>query len=119
MSTAVLEKQRRRLRRRKRVRGKVFGTAERPRLAVHRSNRGVFAQLIDDERGHTVAAVSWTEPDLRSLPPKEQATKAGEALAERALGAGVESCVFDRSGYKDHGRLQALADGARSGGLRF
>jgi large subunit ribosomal protein L18 len=119
MSTAVLEKQRRRLRRRKRVRGKVFGTAERPRLAVHRSNRGVFAQLIDDERGHTVAAVSWIEPDLRSLPPKEQATKVGEVLAERARGAGIESCVFDRSGYKYHGRVQALADGARSGGLRF
>jgi large subunit ribosomal protein L18 len=119
MTTAVLEKQRRRARRRKRVRGKVFGTAERPRLAVHRSNRGVFAQLIDDERGHTVAAVSWIEPDLRSLSPKEQATKAGETLAERARGAGVESCVFDRSGYKYHGRVQALADGARSGGLSF
>jgi large subunit ribosomal protein L18 len=119
VSTAVLEKQRRRLRRRKRVRGKVFGTAECPRLSIHRSNRGVFGQLVDDERGHTLAAVSWTESELRSLPSKEQAAKAGEALAERARGGGIESCVFDRGGYKYHGRVKEFADGARSGGLRF
>jgi large subunit ribosomal protein L18 len=108
----------RRLRRR-RVRGKVSGTAERPRLSVYRSNRGIFAQLVDDEKGHTVAAVNWTESELRSLSPKEQATRAGELLAQRAGQAGIEACVFDRGGYRYHGRVKALADGARSGGLRF
>jgi large subunit ribosomal protein L18 len=119
MTKATLEKSRRRLRRRKRVRGKVSGSAERPRLSVHRSNRGVFAQLIDDERGHTLVAVSWTEPNLRSLASLEKATKAGELLAERARAAGVEKCVFDRGGYRYHGRIKALAEGARSGGLSF
>jgi large subunit ribosomal protein L18 len=119
MTKAVLEKSRRRVRRRGRIRGKVQGSAERPRLAVYRSNRGLFAQLIDDDRGHTLAAVSWTEQDLRSLSPKEQAQKAGELLAQRAKEAGIESCVFDRSGYQYHGRVKALADGARSGGLTF
>ena len=108
-----------RTRRRRRVRAKVSGTAERPRLSVFRSNRGVFAQLIDDRGGRTIAAVSWIEPDLRGLKPMEMATKAGELLAERARGAGVETCVFDRGGYKYHGRVKALADGARSGGLTF
>jgi large subunit ribosomal protein L18 len=119
MTKAILEKSSRRLRRRKRVRGKVSGTAERPRLSVHRSNRGVFAQLIDDEQGHTLVAVNWTEPTLRSLAPLEKATKAGELLAERARAAGLEKCVFDRGGYRYHGRIKALADGARSGGLSF
>jgi large subunit ribosomal protein L18 len=105
--------------RRRRVRGKVSGTAERPRLSVYRSNRGIFAQLIDDERGHTLAAVNWTESGLRPLRSKEQATKAGELLAERARAAGLETCVFDRGGYRYHGRVKALAEGARSGGLRF
>ena len=108
-----------RLRRRRRVRAKVRGSAERPRLAVFRSNRGIQAQLIDDERGHTVAAVTWTEDDLKSLKPMEQAAKAGQLLAERAKKAGVESCVFDRGGYRYHGRVKALADGAREGGLTF
>jgi large subunit ribosomal protein L18 len=119
MTKATLEKSSRRLRRRKRVRGKVSGTAERPRLSIHRSNRGVFAQLIDDERGHTLAAVNWTESSLRSLAPMEKATRAGELLAERARAAGLEKCVFDRSGYRYHGRVKALAEGARSGGLSF
>jgi large subunit ribosomal protein L18 len=119
MTTATIEKARRRLRRRRRVRGKVVGTAERPRLSVHRSNRGLFAQLIDDERGATLAAVSWTEPALRSLKPMEKAGKAGELLAERGRAAGLESCVFDRAGYQYHGRVKALAEGARGGGLRF
>jgi large subunit ribosomal protein L18 len=105
--------------RRRRVRGKVSGTADRPRLSVYRSNRGIFAQLIDDERGHTLAAVNWTESELRALRSKEQATKAGELLAQRARAAGLEACVFDRGGYRYHGRVKALADGARSGGLRF
>ena len=106
-------------RRRGRIRGKVEGTATRPRLSVYRSNRGVVAQLIDDERQHTVAAVTWTESDLKGLKAMEQAKRAGEMLAARAKEAGVESCVFDRGGYKYHGRVKALADGAREGGLAF
>jgi large subunit ribosomal protein L18 len=97
----------------------VAGTAERPRLSVYRSNRGLFAQLIDDEEGRTLAAVTWIEPELRSLKSMEQATRAGELLAGRAKEAGIEACVFDRGGYKYHGRVKALADGARSGGLTF
>jgi len=112
-------KPRARLRRRRRVRSKVRGTAERPRLSVFRSNRGVQAQLIDDVRGHTLAAVSWTEEELKSLPRSEQAKKAGELLAERGKAAGVESVVFDRGGYRFHGRVKALGDAAREGGLNF
>ena len=109
----------RRLKRRRRVRAKVRGTAERPRIAVFRSNRGIFAQLIDDDRGTTIAAVSWTEPELRDLAPLEQAKRIGELLAARAKETGVETCVFDRAGYRYHGRVAALADGAREGGLAF
>jgi large subunit ribosomal protein L18 len=108
-----------RMRRRRRVRAKVHGTAERPRLAVFRSNRGVQAQLIDDDRGHTVAAVVWTEAELRKLDAKEQAKRAGELLGKRAKEAGVETCVFDRGGYRYHGKVRLLAEGAREGGLRF
>jgi len=115
----VLTTRQRRLRRRRRVRARVTGTAERPRLSVYRSNRGVFAQLIDDGKGHTVAAVNWIEPELRKLTASEQAKRAGELLAERAKAAGVESCVFDRGGYQYHGRVKALAEGAREGGLVF
>jgi len=115
----VLTNRQRRLKRRRRVRARVNGTAERPRLSVYRSNRGVFAQLIDDTAGRTMAAVNWTEPDLRKLTATEQAKKAGELLAERGKAAGVETCVFDRGGYQYHGRVKALADGAREGGLAF
>jgi large subunit ribosomal protein L18 len=108
-----------RLRRRRRVRAKVRGTAERPRLSVFRSNKGVQAQVIDDVAGHTLAAVSWTEADLKSLASMEQAKRAGELLAERAKTAGVETVVFDRGGYRYHGRVKALADGAREKGLKF
>jgi large subunit ribosomal protein L18 len=108
-----------RLRRRRRVRAKVRGTAERPRLSVFRSNRGIQAQLVDDVKGHTVAAVNWVEADLKSLARMEQAKKAGELLAERAKAAGVETCVFDRGGYRYHGKVKALAEGAREGGLKF
>ncbi len=108
-----------RLRRRRRVRAKVHGTAERPRIAVFRSNRGIFAQLIDDDAGRTLAAVNWTEEDLRSLGRMEQATRAGALLAERAQAAGIGSAVFDRGGYQYHGRVKALAEGAREGGLDF
>jgi large subunit ribosomal protein L18 len=115
----VLTNRQRRLRRRRRVRARIHGTAERPRLSVYRSNRGVFAQLIDDTKGHTVAAVNWIEPELRKLTAAEQAKRAGELLAERGKAAGVESCVFDRGGYQYHGRVKALAEGAREGGLSF
>jgi large subunit ribosomal protein L18 len=115
----VLSKRQSRLRRRRRVRARITGTAERPRLSVYRSNRGIFAQLIDDGKGHTVAAVNWIEPELRKLTASEQAKRAGELLAERAKKAGVETCVFDRGGYQYHGRVQALAEGAREGGLVF
>jgi large subunit ribosomal protein L18 len=116
---AVATKQQQRLRRRRRVRAKVTGTAERPRLSVYRSNRGVFVQLIDDSKGHTIAAVNWTEQELRGLQATEQAKRAGELIAERAKAAGVETCVFDRGGYRFHGRVRALAEGAREKGLKF
>ena len=108
-----------RLRRRRRVRAKVRGSAERPRLSVFRSNRGIGAQLIDDAAGHTLAAVNWTEGDLKDLKATDQAKRAGELLAERAKAAGVESAVFDRGGYRYHGKVKALAEGAREGGLKF
>jgi large subunit ribosomal protein L18 len=108
-----------RARRKRRVRVKVRGSGERPRLSVFRSNRGISAQLVDDDAGRTVAAVNWTEADLRKLPSMEQARKVGEVLAERAKAAGVAACVFDRAGYRYHGRVKALAEGAREGGLRF
>jgi len=108
-----------RLRRRRRVRAKVRGTAERPRLSVFRSNRGIQAQVIDDVAGHTLAAVYWTEDDLKSMKSMEQAKRAGEVIAERAKSAGVESVVFDRGGYRYHGRVKALADAAREKGLTF
>ena len=109
----------RRLKRRRRVRAKVRGTAERPRIAVFRSNRGIFAQLIDDNAGRTLASVQWTEADLRGLKPMEQANRAGALLAERAKAAGIDTAVFDRGGYRYHGRVKALAEGAREGGLTF
>jgi large subunit ribosomal protein L18 len=111
--------QQRRLRRRRRVRARVTGTAERPRLSLYRTTKGVFAQLHDDRAGHTLAAVNWIEPELKTLTASAQATKAGELLAERAKAAGVETCVFDRGGYQYHGRVKALAEGAREGGLKF
>jgi len=108
-----------RLRRRRRVRAKVTGTAARPRLSVFRSNRGIGAQLIDDVQGHTMAAVSWTEGELKTMARMEQAKRAGALIAERAKAAGVEECVFDRGGYRYHGKVKALAEGAREGGLKF
>ena len=119
MSKVLEQKHARRGQRRRRIRGRLRGTAERPRLSVFRSNRGLFAQLIDDDSGRTVASVQWIESDLRSLKAMEQAKRAGEMLAQRARESGVEACVFDRGGYKYHGRIKALADGARGGGLTF
>jgi large subunit ribosomal protein L18 len=114
----VVTKPQARLKRRHRVRAKVTGSAERPRVAVFRSNRGIHAQLVDDIAGRTLAAVSWTEGDLRGLKPMEQAGKAGERLAERAKAAGIEAAVFDRGGYRYHGKVKAFADGVREGGLK-
>ncbi|HYH58240.1 MAG TPA: 50S ribosomal protein L18 [Thermoleophilaceae bacterium] len=115
----VATKPRQRLRRRRRVRAKVQGTAERPRLSVHRSNRGMVAQLIDDVAGRTLAAAAWTESDVKSLQSMEQAKRVGALIAERGKAAGVDEVVFDRGGYRYHGRVKALAEGARDGGLRF
>jgi large subunit ribosomal protein L18 len=115
----VLTAPARRLKRRRRVRAKIRGTAERPRIAVFRSNRGIAAQLIDDSSGRTLAAINWTESELRSMKPAEQAKRAGELLAERGKAAGITSAVFDRGGYQYHGRVKALAEGAREGGLEF
>jgi large subunit ribosomal protein L18 len=106
-----------RLKRRRRVRAKISGTAQRPRISVFRSNRGLSAQLVDDVAGHTLAAVSWTEAPLRDKPPMEQASEAGKLLAERALAAGISTAVFDRGGYQYHGRVRAFAEGVREGGL--
>ncbi|HEV7804668.1 MAG TPA: 50S ribosomal protein L18 [Solirubrobacteraceae bacterium] len=106
-----------RLKRRRRVRAKVSGTAVRPRISVFRSNRGISAQLVDDVAGHTIAAVSWTEAPLRDKQSMEQAGEAGKLLAERAKAAGIDSAVFDRGGYQYHGRVRAFAEGVREGGL--
>ncbi|MBV9817372.1 MAG: 50S ribosomal protein L18 [Solirubrobacterales bacterium] len=113
----VLTRPAARLRRRRRVRAKIRGTAQRPRISVFRSNRGIFAQLIDDDAGRTLAAVNWTEGELRALSGTAQAKRAGELLAQRAVAAGVSAAVFDRGGYQYHGRVAALAQGAREGGL--
>jgi large subunit ribosomal protein L18 len=114
---SVTTKPAQRLKRRRRVRAKVAGSAERPRISVFRSNRGIHAQLVDDLGGRTLAAVAWTEADLRALKPMEQASKAGRLLAERAKAAGIEGAVFDRGGYQYHGRVKAFAEGVREGGL--
>jgi large subunit ribosomal protein L18 len=107
-------------RRHRRVRGRIRGTAERPRLAVFRSNRGIFAQLVDDDAGKTVAASTWLGlPKSFKGDKTEQAAEVGKQLAEAAGKAGVESVVFDRGGYLYHGRVKALAEGAREGGLSF
>jgi large subunit ribosomal protein L18 len=109
-----------RTRRHRRVRGKLQGTAERPRLVVHRSNRGITAQLVDDLSGRTVASASWLAIKSSFQGDKsQQANEVGKRLAAAAKEAGVQSCVFDRAGYLYHGRVKALAEGAREGGLQF
>ena len=117
----VLTKRQLRSRRHRRVRGRVNGTAERPRLCVSRSNRGMFAQLIDDDVGRTVASANWVmlRKQGKSGSKMEQAALVGKQLAEAARAQGVEEVVFDRGGYLYHGRVKALADAAREGGLRF
>jgi large subunit ribosomal protein L18 len=113
----VITKEKRRLKRRRRVRAKVSGTAQRPRISVFRSNRGLSAQLIDDVSAHTVAAVNWYEPELRGLGKAERTTRAGEILAERAKAAGITEAVFDRGGYRYHGHVQAFAEAIREAGI--
>ncbi len=112
-----------RLRRHRRVRKYVVGTSERPRLNVFRSLRHIYAQVIDDSQEHTLVSVSTLDPEvkaqLQDLPKAGQARVVGKVLAERALNRGVKSVVFDRGGYKYHGRVKALADAAREGGLEF
>jgi large subunit ribosomal protein L18 len=108
-----------RQRRHRRVRGKVAGTAERPRLVVSRSNRGIAAQLIDDSNGKTVASASWLQVKAFKGNKTGQAAEVGKLLAEKAKAAKVDTAVFDRGGYLYHGRVKALADAAREGGLKF
>lgn len=108
-----------RQRRHRRIRGKVHGTTARPRLSVFRSNLRIYAQIIDDDNGHTVAAAGSHEAELRGLSKADASAAVGKALAERARAAGITSVVFDRGGYLYHGRVKALADGAREGGLEF
>jgi large subunit ribosomal protein L18 len=108
-----------RRRRHLRVRKRIAGTTERPRLVVTRSSRHVVAQVVDDARGHTLASASTMEPDLRALDGDKtaKARQVGERVAERARAAGIEAVVFDRGGNRYHGRVAAVADGAREGGL--
>ena len=118
MATMTVRKARER--RHRRVRKKVSGTAERPRLVVFRSNRGIEAQLIDDLAAKTLAAASWLHLDKTFKGNKTaQAVEVGKLLAENAKKAGLEAAVFDRGGYLYHGRVKALADAAREGGLKF
>lgn len=114
-----------RVRRHLRIRSKIHGTPERPRLVVYRSLKNIEGQLVDDYSGRTLLGVSSLAPDLRDFeaegknPKVEQAFAAGKLLAERAKNEGIEAAVFDRGGYKYHGRVKAFAEGAREGGLRF
>ena len=109
-----------RLKRHTRVRAKISGTTERPRLAVYRSNAHIYAQIIDDEKGVTLCAASSNEKGFEGIGSnKEAAKKVGAKIAERALAKGIETVVFDRGGYIYHGRVSELASGAREGGLKF
>ena len=109
-----------RIQRHKRVRGKISGTAERPRLSVFRSEKHIYAQIIDDVAGKTLVSASSVEKDFEGLGSNtEAARKVGKTVAERAVKAGIEEVVFDRGGYIYHGRVQELAEGAREGGLKF
>ena len=116
---AKTRKTARRQRVKRSVRGKVSGTASRPRLSVFRSNKNIYAQLIDDVAGRTLAAASSLEDGIEADKPIEVGQQVGERLAERAKTAGIDTVVFDRNGYRYHGRVKALAEGARKGGLQF
>jgi large subunit ribosomal protein L18 len=113
----VLTKETRRLKRRRRVRAKVSGTAARPRVSVFRSNRGLSAQLVDDASARTLASVHWYEPELRELVRADRTKRSGELLAERAKAAGVSEVVFDRGGYRYHGHVRAFAEAIREAGI--
>ena len=117
MSTLTVREARQR--RHRRVRGKVAGTAERPRLVVTRSNRGIVAQLVDDANGKTVASATWLQAKSFSGNKTAQAAEVGKLLAQKAKAAKIDNAVFDRGGYLYHGRVKALADAAREGGLKF
>ena len=122
MASIAQQRHESRLRRHRRVRKKVAGTAERPRLAVHRSNKHITVQLIDDDAGRTVASASTTEPEVRgsgSGSTVAAATKVGQVVAQRAKAAGVSKVVYDRGGYLYHGRVAAVAEAAREAGLEF
>lgn len=116
-------KQQARLKRRKRIRKRLSGTAERPRLSVFRSARHIYAQVIDDTAGHTIAAASSVEPTIREMDRFEnkvaQAMHIGKLVADRVMDRGIRKVVFDRSGFLYHGRIKAVSDGAREAGLEF
>ncbi|UII28884.1 50S ribosomal protein L18 [Fulvivirga maritima] len=114
----ALNKHKRRLRIKKGIRNKISGTAEKPRLSVFKSNKGIYAQLIDDTKGHTLLASSSKDIDGEGLNV-DVSKNVGLKLAEKAKADGIEKIVFDRSGYLYHGRVKALAEGAREGGLKF
>ena len=114
----MLEKEKRRLKIKARIRKKISGTPERPRLSVFRSNKQIYAQVIDDHCGKTLASASSLKIEEK-LPKKEMAAKVGELIAKNAKEAGIEEVVFDRNGYLYHGRVKELADAARKGGLKF
>lgn len=115
------KKIKRRISIRKRIRGIVFGTAQRPRLTVFRSNKQIYAQLVDDMAGHTLVAASSAEKGIaeKKVTKVEQAKLVGALVAEKAKAAGIESVVFDRNGFLYHGRVKSLAEAAREGGLKF
>jgi large subunit ribosomal protein L18 len=113
----MISKEERRTKIKYRVRNKISGTAERPRMSVFRSNKQIYAQVIDDLTGRTLASASSL--GLEKMPKKEQAAKVGELIAQKAQEAGVQSVVFDRNGYLFHGRVKEVADAARKGGLKF
>ena len=114
---SIITKENRRLKRRRRVRAKVSGTATRPRISVFRSNRGLSAQLIDDVDARTLAAVNWFEPELSKLNKADRTKRSGELLAERATAAGISEAVFDRGGYRYHGHVRAFAEAIRESGI--
>ncbi|MFA0962597.1 50S ribosomal protein L18 [Roseivirga sp. BDSF3-8] len=109
----------RRLRIRRGIRRKISGTADKPRLSVFKSNKAIYAQLIDDIKGHTIAQASSKEFGEQNSANLDICKNVGKSLAERASSNGIENVVFDRSGYQFHGKIKALADGAREGGLKF
>jgi len=113
------DKNKLRLKRHRRIRGKISGTAERPRLSIFRSNKNIYAQLIDDVAGVTLASASTLDENVSDATKVEQAAAVGKAIAEAAKAKSISTVVFDRSGYLYHGRVQALADAARENGLDF